>query len=65
MTPLNPLRVKPGLHIVVMVVSTVKHVSDSDLSSFDAREHFDYQPRFQDIVMKNTLVQGLDFWVEF
>ena len=23
------------------------------------------QPRFQDIVMKNTLVQGLDFWVEF
>ena len=23
------------------------------------------QPRFQDILMKNTLVQGLDFWVEF
>ena len=23
------------------------------------------QPRFQDILIKNTLVQGLDFWVEF
>ena len=24
-----------------------------------------HQPRTQDILMKNTLVQGLDFWVEF
>ena len=36
------LRLKPGLHIVVMVVSTVANVSDSVPSSFDTREHFDY-----------------------
>ena len=35
-------RVKPGLHIVVMVTSTVAtHVSDSVPSSFDICEHFD------------------------
>ena len=34
------LSLKPGLHIAVMVVS--KHVSDSVPSSFDIREHFDY-----------------------
>ena len=53
-------RVKPRLHIVVMIVSTLANMFPTVPSNFDTREHFDYNiiKNFTSIVINCSVFSG-------